>query len=33
MRTLALNMSWLMKCIECGEKNNIPYLGVGKNLS
>lgn len=24
MRTLALNMSWLLKCIEAGKSNGIP---------
>ena len=24
MHNLALNMAWLMKCIECGDNNNIP---------
>lgn len=33
MRTLARNMAWLMKCIECGEKNNIPYPEIEKKIN
>ena len=25
MRVLARNMAWLIKCIDAGEKNNVPY--------
>ena len=33
MRTLAKNMVWLMKCIECGKENNISYPEIEQKIN
>lgn len=33
MRTLAKNMAWLMKCIECGDYHNIPRPTLEKKIN